>query len=362
MRRFLLIFLGIMSTASAFFLFNQASTGSLYIEYQKLWDYRRLHPEFIPDARTATYFSAGNMTTYADSLWINLIQYIWDNIGNGKFVTFFNPILKTIADLHPHFMRPYTLSLLLAPNPNTEKQTYEKDKEIAEKSYELWSQWVKENCSAEKMEQIRKSEAWKDLWSNESLKNPCTDGMLPYYMAYVAGSLWNLSASESYYKIASMNDDAPKASRFLSILMRAKKWDYKNAALRFFLIAVDGYDESPYACQEKALKFAKKIEKISEIDDATIAWFEKESLDLTWAKDTTNPLASSTTNCYDTTNRWIKQIYIWYITEKTKNHPEIKDGKTLLESGIISHLPSIKEQKWWTIRRQKDDSWEYRKD
>lgn len=63
-------------------------------------------------------------------------------------------------------------------------------------------------------------------------------------MGVIAHNIGQKKASEDYYKIASMQSDAPEASRFLSILERAKNGDSLSAASRFFLIALDGYDEN----------------------------------------------------------------------------------------------------------------------
>ncbi len=104
------------------------------------------------------------------------------------------------------------------------------------------------NCDTKKIELIGKEEIGTNLWNNESLKNPCSNGLIPYYMAITAHNIGEKKASENYYKIASMQSDAPEASRFLSILERAKSGDFLSAASRFFIIALDGYDENE-GCQ-----------------------------------------------------------------------------------------------------------------
>ena len=55
------------------------------------------------------------------------------------------------------------------------------------------------------------------------LKDPCRDDMLAYNIAYTANELGDAKKAELYYKIASMNHDAPLASRFLGPLMRARE-------------------------------------------------------------------------------------------------------------------------------------------
>lgn len=59
-------------------------------------------------------------------------------------------------------------------------------------------------------------------WENEELKNPCIDGYIPYYAAYVADMLGDRKQSYEYYALASANEDAPQAARFLALLIQGK--------------------------------------------------------------------------------------------------------------------------------------------
>lgn len=78
-------------------------------------------------------------------------------------------------------------------------------------------------------------------------------------------------------------------------------------------------------------------------------------------EDTKNPLATSTTNCYDSMNRGIKQTYLEYITQKSLNFPQIKDGDSLIQQRIIPSLPTPLTHSGFTVKRESDGSWEYRK-
>ena len=89
-------------------------------------------------------------------------------------------------------------------------------------------------------------------WERPDLKNTCTDGFIPYYLAYVADGIGKRSLASRYYALASVNEDAPSASRFLSVIMEGKSGDRVNAAMQFFLIASSGYDEYPYTCHNIA--------------------------------------------------------------------------------------------------------------
>ena len=65
----------------------------------KLWDYRRLHPEYQPDVKVVRAFDAGHTNSYADLLWINLLQYIADNVGNGKYTDYRIENLQNYSDV-----------------------------------------------------------------------------------------------------------------------------------------------------------------------------------------------------------------------------------------------------------------------
>ena len=78
-------------------------------------------------------------------------------------------------------------------------------------------------CNTEKLEAISRKEFGKSLWEDPNIAEPCSNSMLPYNVAYVAGALSALEKSGFYYKVASTHKGAPQASRFLGPLMQAKE-------------------------------------------------------------------------------------------------------------------------------------------
>ncbi len=353
MRHIISVISLILCIIGGFFMFSFFWSGTLYAEYAKLWDYRRLHPEFLPDTKVISLLDAGHHRTYADILWINMIQYIGDNIGNGKFSDYTPPLLAKITEMHPYFTKAYILWVLLSPSLDVDKPDYEKSKHIAEESLKLGIKGIEKTCDMKKIGVIHTKEMNTTLWNEEDIQNPCNDGMLPYYIAYVASNLWDTKEAEEYYKIASMNTDAPKASRFLWLLMRAKAGDYIEVAKKFLLIAVDGYDEDPYICRSNALEILKKIGNNTTLSLETIEWIGRKEKEILPPKDIHNPLAASATNCHDSTMRGIKQLYLSYIRDKSLPFPEISKWEELIEKKIIPFIPILEEQKasWenWTV-------------
>lgn len=329
-----------------------------YTEYEKLWNYRRLHPEILPTRENIELSAAGHTHTYADTLWIQLIQYIADNIGNDAFADSLTPIIERISELHPRFSAPYNLTLLLAPAPNTDLPHYESDRKQAQKAYDLGKIGLTKICDTEKLEQIRSSEVGKRLWDRSDLKNPCTDGMVPYYLAAVASNLGEFSEAAEYYKIASMQSDGPEASRFLSVLMQSEEGNYHDAAIRFFLIAVDGYDEG--SCAVEAVSLIQKYRDRLPENESDILGIEAVEKNLTAPKDTKNPLSQSSTSCYASTNRGIKALYLGYINTKAQKNPTAKTAKDLIQSGTLSSIPTPISLKGFTVIKQKNGIWEYR--
>ncbi len=67
----------------------------------------------------------GHTTSYASFIWLELIQYIGDNVWNNRFLDFSHTILSQITTLHPYFTRPYEIDLIFAPLSAGENETPE---------------------------------------------------------------------------------------------------------------------------------------------------------------------------------------------------------------------------------------------
>ncbi len=361
--KFILSFFCLLCIWGAFFVFFRVNSGTdLYGEYMKLWDYRRLHPQYQPDVKVVRAFDAGHTNSYADLLWINLIQYIADNVGNGKYTEYATPLLDTISKLHPHFTRSYTLALLLTPSLYRDGLAFEeKNIDIGKKNLEIWIRWIAENCDSEKIQKIEKWWIRSKPWDNAAWKNPCTDWYLPYYAAYIADGLGKRALAQKYYTIASANTDAPQASRFLALLMQWKDGNRLDAALQFFLIASSGYDEAPFTCRDDSLDILSRVQKWKSITPELITLLEKHDTTIEKPKDTKNPLAASSTNCFDSFHRWAKQFYLAYITEISRASPETIDWASLIKKWLLWTIP---KPFWWEdlkVLRGKNGWWEYKK-
>lgn len=341
-------------------VFSYINSSHLYTQHQKLWEYRRLTPEILPSPLALRVLAVWHDTSYADALWIGLIQFIWDNIGNGNYLEFTHKILSLIQDLHPRFTRAYELDLLLLPIVSPEDES---DSAIAKREkLKIWladyESIIPRVCDMKKVTQIDSLGFGEELWSREDLKNPCLSWYIPYYMAirYDADILDRARAIE-YYKLASMHDDAPSASRFLGILAYSSDGNYRDGALSFVLMAAEWDDEDPYLCQALSLRLIKDL---SARIPWTVNWIdelEREERLLQPPKDSTNPFALAGWNCYESLERGVKQIYLWYITGLTQDI-DVTTGKELIDLKILDHIPTVQSQSGFTVSK-KNDRWRY---
>lgn len=56
--------------------------------------------------------------------------------------------------------------------------------------------------------------------------------------------------------------------------------------------------------------------------------------------------------------RGIKQFYLGYVNDISKDYPEITSGSGLIEKGLLKKIPTIHEQNGWSVIK-KDGQWRY---
>ncbi len=353
------VFLTLIIICWGFFWFG---TEKWYREYLSQWEYRRLHPELIPSVTTVKLFDMGHTTSYASLTWLELIQYIGDNVWWNKFLNFSHRMLENITTLHPYFIRAYEIDLILAPtslgeniNPEVKKQ----NKIYSNNAINLWKKGMEILCDKSKIEEIRKKSPGEKLWNDESLKNPCASGTLPYYIAFVTYQMGDKKAeSAEYYKIASMNEDAPNASRLLWILALSAEWDYRASALNFALIGSTGYDVEPYACRNLAIDLVDQINKKRILNNEWIKDLVNQKNNLKNNKDPKNIISTASDNCHDMTTRAIETLYLNYTADLAKG-TEAKNEDNLIAIGLLKNTETDAIKKWFTTY-EKDWIWQYR--
>jgi len=122
-------------------------------------------------------------------------------------------------------------------------------------------------------------------------------------------------------------------------------------------MAAEAYDEDPYMCQGLALRIATDISSDVVWTDTWIDQLTKDEQKLTPPIDTTNPIVLSNNTCHEQIQRGIKQIYLGYITEKTRDI-DVDTGIEILELGIMKSIPTIQSQSGFTVMK-KNNIWRY---
>jgi uncharacterized coiled-coil DUF342 family protein len=124
------------------------------------------------------------------------------------------------------------------------------------------------------------------------------------------------------------------------------------------LLANSGYDESPFECQEFALKL---INDLTEDVTWTAEWIDtlEKTQKILKKPINTSPLSIGNGTCYELLERSAKQIYIGYITEITQEYDDVRDEADILETKLLQHIPTIASQSGFTITK-KDGIWKYR--
>lgn len=342
-------------------VFSYLHAGRPYTEYRQLWEYRRLHPQFTLSAPALKVVSVWHSTSYADMLWIRLMQYIGDNIWDGKYLNFTHKILTQIQYLHPRFAQAYELDILFLPSigANDEDEKTQQKRKILEDALKEYDTILPTICDMKKVETIDSLWFGLELSERKDLHNPCISWLIPYYIASRYDSdLQNRKKAAFYYKIASMHDDVPEATKFLGIIAFASTWNYRDGALTFSLLAHWAYDEYPFMCQSLALRLTNDLSERIPWTEEWIRTLENEQKNLQKPANN-NPVNLAGWNCYDLLERWIKQVYVWYITDITRNYPDIQNEVDIVDAGLLDSIPTISSQSWFTILK-KGEIWRYR--
>lgn len=132
------------------------SETRLYPEYRILSDYRRLHPNLVATPEMLHVVAVGHDTSFADILWIELMQFIGDNIANGQYLNFTHRILGEIQALSPGFARAYEFDLLFFPrvSPLDPPDVQEKKATLLKEGLQGYESRIATLCDMKKVDAI----------------------------------------------------------------------------------------------------------------------------------------------------------------------------------------------------------------
>lgn len=341
--------------------FSIIHTGQLYSDYRTNWDYRRLRPDIIPPVETMQIIATGHDTSYAMFMWIQLIQFIGDNIRDARYLQFTHEILTRIHHLHPRFAKAYEIDLLFMQSISSRDtdETITHKKNQLKESLEYYESTIHKVCDTKKIWQIDSMPFWIELWDREDIKNPCLSGYIPYYIGSKYDiELWDKIMAARYYKIASMHEDAPQISRYLGIIAFSSMGNYRDAAMTLSLMASESYDNTPYTCHDLARSIVYDITQDRAYSLEWIRYISEKEWWLQIPTDTTNPQVIGESTCYHHLQRGIKQLYLWFITQISADYPDITSSKELVDYNIIPFIPTIQSQKGFGLIK-KNGIWKY---
>lgn len=121
--------------------------------------------------------SIGHTNSYADFLWLSMIQYIGNNLSKSNYTNFSLKLIDSLTDISPKFITAYEWALLLMPIPQNSSPTYtEEQKENLIFPLEIAKKGIQNNCDLQKVQYIAQYPIsnFEKLLQDEQYQNPCT--------------------------------------------------------------------------------------------------------------------------------------------------------------------------------------------
>lgn len=350
MKRYIYSILVFLIISISFLGFSFFSLGKPYFLYKQLYEYEKFTLSKANSDLTL-FFLGSQKESYVDTLWIQLIQFLGQNFSNKNFVQEVHNFLEHITKIFPQFSPAYQFHLLVTPILRENASSLEK--KVVQKSVQYGKKGMELLCDNEKLQKIKDEQFSPDLWKKESLKNPCPTWLISYYIwMHTLLSLSDWKDAHIYYKIASLHDDAPEASKYLSLLALTYSWKPFESAISSFLVSASWYDPAPFICQSAVLDILKSVRRVEDVNTDFIVRLSSLEKNMADTAISSIPESQTATNCVNSFRRWVKAIYIAYVSEKAKNSPEIQDASILVQKKIIPFVPTIKGQEWYHLLKK----------
>ncbi len=323
------------------------------IKYEKVE-----HPEFLFASEQTRLFSFGARETIADLYWIGLIQYIGGNVIQADYKKYMARIVDLVTDLSPKFSYPVEVSLILLPDSNKLYEAYS-DTEVDEQrksAINLGEKMMSQSCDPEKLKKIEQTSNLQDLLEKKELRNPCGNGMIPYYMGYVYYFNENNPAkSAEYYKIATTQDDAPEFARNMYAIMSGK-WGERQKSIALFL-SLAGNDKKEDSLCSDGIKQMRDILGWWDFESAVTNPSFIQAVNKLYGqitKDTLKNDANTKDNimnntCLSSIGKATREVNLAYIEHYDdiyfQQHQEhARDAQDLLKNKWIPYLPKDFQQ------------------
>ena len=181
--------------------------------------------------------------SFADWIWMGSIQYVGESLVKFKAKGLYN-YLQNLTTFSPYWIGPYEFWQLLIPISDTYRKSISTQEDIQlsyKQAIQIGEKGIYFNCDEKKLlniielpnnEFIKAVTTKNKIW--EQLKNPCRNYRIPYLQAF--NRFYYLKDSDQaykYYKIASFNEDAPKAALNMAWVVQSRLW-YHDKALNLW--------------------------------------------------------------------------------------------------------------------------------
>lgn len=104
--------------------------------YYAVANNKREETKSLPDTKILKITSLGHSLSYADFMWISMIQYIGNNLSSGNYADYSTLLLEKITDLSPKFHTAYEWILWMLPIPQNSNLSYSDEQKLsAEKNF-----------------------------------------------------------------------------------------------------------------------------------------------------------------------------------------------------------------------------------
>lgn len=114
-------FVGIISISFWSFSFYKNTDFWLYIKKKNT---EKENQTILPEKKIIKITSLGHENSYADFLWIDLIQYIGNNLSKDNYTDFSIKMLAKITEISPKFTTAYEWILWMMPIPQNTNLSY----------------------------------------------------------------------------------------------------------------------------------------------------------------------------------------------------------------------------------------------
>ena len=213
---------------------------------------------------------------------------------------------------------------------------------------------MRTTCDAKKVEKILAEPVLSKVWTDPQYANPCSNSMIPYYLAYVEYyNRKNANKASDYYRIAAAGKDAPTGARMMSAIMKGKSGGREKSILMFLSIAesLQPGQASAEACRTVSREMRDYLIKPfssefqGEIPTEFVKLAEAYRVEATKGlKEDVKKADSMDALCSTYLGKAMRELNLEYVTRKDatfvkKTGKQVVDAKELLDLGGLDYLP-----------------------